>query len=132
MAIVAFDVAMFRARYPEFSSASDLLLASFFNEAGLYLSNTDASIVQDVTRRRLLLNMLTAHIAALSGATGGGAGAAPVGRTSSATEGSVSASSEFVMPGTHAWFTQTQYGAAYWQATINLRSFTYVAQPTRY
>lgn len=132
MAIVAFDVAMFRARYPEFPNVSDLLLTSFFDEAGLYLSNTDASIVQNVTRRRLLLNMLTAHIASLSGAASGGGGATPVGRTSSATEGSVSASSEFVMPGTHAWFTQTQYGVAYWQATISLRSFAYTAQPTRY
>ena len=31
-----------------------------------------------------------------------------------------------------SWFTQTSYGAAFWQATAYLRSFRYVARPTRY
>jgi len=56
----------------------------------------------------------------------------PVGRTSSATEGSVSASFDFAAGAgseSAAFFNQSQYGAAFWQATLNLRSFRYVAGP---
>lgn len=129
MGTVAFDVAAFRARYPEFAASSDAFLTACFGEAGLYLTNGDGSPVQSLTRRALLLNMLTAHIAALSGG-GTGSGAAPVGRVSSATEGSVSIATEFAAPGSAAWFAQTQYGIAYWQATLRWRSFRYIARAT--
>lgn len=131
MAIAVFDSAIFLARYPEFSGVTVLRLQSFFDEAGLYLSNTDSSPVSDVTRRRTLLNMLTAHIASLNGALDGEV--APVGRVSSATEGSVNVSLEGIYPpGSHGWYTQTQYGAAFWQATANYRRFNYVAKPSIY
>lgn len=135
MTAVVFDPAAFKLRYPEFSAVSDVLLGLYFNEATLYLSNSDCSPVQNLTRRAMLLNMLVAHIAYLSGALnpgGASGGPAPVGRASSATEGSVSASLEYAVPGTAAWFAQTQYGAAFWQATISLRSFRYIPEPTRY
>lgn len=132
MAVVSFDPAKFKARYPEFSTVADLTLGACFDEAGLFLSNTDSSPVQDVTRRALLLNMLTAHIATLGGVLAADRLPNPVGRVSSAAEGSVSASFEYLQPGKHAWFTQTQYGAAFWQATTNLRTFRYVPCPVRY
>lgn len=132
MTAVVFDPAAFKARYPEFASVGDPLLQACFGEAGLYLSNTDNSPVQNVTRRAVLLNMLTAHIAALGGALSSDGQPRPVGRVSSATEGSVSASMEYLAPGSSAWFAQTQYGAAFWQATTSLRGFRYIAQPTRY
>ncbi len=132
MTAVVFDPAAFKARYPEFAAVGDPLLQACFGEAGLYLSNTDNSPVQNVTRRAVLLNMLTAHIAALGGALSSDGQPRPVGRVSSATEGSVSASMEYLAPGSSAWFAQTQYGAAFWQATTSLRGFRYIAQPTRY
>ena len=132
MTAVVFDPAAFKARYPEFAAVGDPLLQACFGEAGLYLSNTDNSPVQNVTRRAVLLNMLTAHIAALGGALSSDGQPRPVGRVSSATEGSVSASMEYLAPGSAAWFAQTQYGAAFWQATTSLRGFRYIAQPTRY
>ena len=134
MTAVVFDPVAFKARYPEFASVSDVLLGMCFGEATLYLSNSDCSPVQDLTRRAMLLNMQVAHIAYLGGAlpAGGAGGPQPVGRTSSATEGTVSASLEYAAPGTAAWFTQTQYGAAFWQATVSLRSFRYIARPTCY
>jgi len=130
MTILAFDSTAFKARYPEFAAVSNTLLAACFAEAGLYLSNTDASPVQDVTRRAILLNMLTAHVAFLGGALSVDGQARPVGRIASASEGSVSASFEGPAPGTGAWFQQTQYGANFWQATSGLRSFRYVSCPT--
>lgn len=132
MAIVAFDVTAFKTRYPEFTSVSTAALSACFDEAGLYLSNTDNSPVQNVTRRAVLLNMLTAHIAYIGGKLNADGMPRPVGRTSTAGEGSVSVGLEYLTPGTHAWFTQSQYGAAFWQATSSLRGFRYVSRPTLY
>lgn len=129
MAIVAFDPARFKARYPEFSTVDDMVLGDYFVEATLYLNNTDTSRVQDVAQRALLLNMLVAHIGALNGSGVNGAGASPlVGRISSATEGSVSVSTEFAAPtsGTQAWFFQTKYGTSWWAATARYRQAVYI------
>lgn len=133
MAAVVFGAAAFKIRYPEFVAVSDAYLGACFNESGLYLSNADCSPIQDLTRREMLLWMLTAHIAYLSGALkpgGVATGPNPVGRTSSATEGSVSVSLEYGAPGTAAWFSQSAYGASFWQATLSLRSFRYRPRPT--
>lgn len=132
MPAVVFDPAAFKARYPEFVAVADATLAACFTEAGLYLSNENNSPVQNVTRRAVLLNMLVAHIAFIGGKLSADGMPRPVGRTSNASEGSVSAGFEYLTPGTHAWFTQSQYGAAFWQATSSLRGFRYIAQPTVY
>lgn len=57
----------------------------------------------------------------------------PVGRVNTASEGSVSAGFDYTPaePGSGAWFNQSQYGAAFWQATANLRGMRYSARPTR-
>lgn len=135
MAVAVFNSADFLARYPEFSAVSQTRLAALFGEAGLlYLNNTDCSPVQDITRRTTLLYMLTAHISYISGDLSADGQARPVGRVSQAAEGSVSATFEGVppTPGTGAWFQQSQYGAAFWQATTNLRGFRYIPRCTRY
>lgn len=87
MAVVVFDPAAFKVRYPEFVTAPNILLGEYFTESGLYLNNTDASPVCDVTIRAMLLNMLVAHIAALRFGVNGNAPSGLVGRVSSATEG---------------------------------------------
>lgn len=132
MAVVIFDPVAFKARYPEFSAVADPTLQAYFNEATLYLSNRDCSPVQNVTRRALMLNMLTAHVGQLAGALSADGSPPPVGRVSQAAEGSVSAGLEYNAPGTAAWFSQTPYGAAFWQATSSLRSARYRARPTCY
>ncbi|MBK0561037.1 DUF4054 domain-containing protein, partial [Klebsiella pneumoniae] len=58
MAIVVFDVAAFRERYPEFDAVSNTLLNAYFTEATIYLDNTDHSLVADVAVRAVFLNML--------------------------------------------------------------------------
>jgi hypothetical protein len=132
VAVVVFDPATFKIRYPEFSAVSDDMLSACFNEAALYLSNANNSPVQDVTRRALLFNMLVAHIAFLGGKLSADGMPRPVGRASSASEGSVSVGLEYMVPGTYAWFTQSQYGASFWQATSSLRGFRYLSMPTTY
>lgn len=123
--IVTFVSADFLARYPEFTAlntASPNLLGLYFNEATLYLNNTLASRVCDIETRTPLLYMLTAHIAALNGGINGQQPSQLVGRIDAASEGSVSVSAD--MPGATAnaaWFLQTKYGAAYWQASARYR-----------
>ena len=132
MTAVVFDPAAFKARYPDFAAVADPTLAACFDEACLYLSNADNSPVQNLTRRATLFNMLTAHVAYLGGLLSADGMPRPVGRVSQASEGSVSAGFEYLTPGTHAWFTQSQYGAAFWQATSSLRGMRYIPCPTRY
>ncbi len=127
--VVVFSYATWIATYPEFASVSEPTAQGYFNQATLYLDNTACSLVQDVGKRAVLLNMLTAHIAALAAKNttpGGGL----VGRIDSATEGSVSVHAD--MPGVtanSAWFMQTPYGASYWQATAQYRTMRYVPGP---
>jgi len=131
MAIVTFDPTAFVARYPEFSTVNAGVLGAYFSEATMYLDNTDASRVSDVGQRAVLLNMLTAHVAALNGSGVSGNGAqGMVGRINSASEGSVSVSAEYAAPanGTQAYFQQTQYGAAFWAATGRYRMMQYVGR----
>jgi len=130
MAIVIFNPTTFKARYPEFASVSDFSLQECFNDATLYLDNTDISPVYNITTRTQLLNMLTAHIAFLGGFLSLQPMARPVGRVSQAAEGSISSSFEDLTPASAAWFQQTQYGASFWQATASLRGFRYIP-PTR-
>lgn len=138
MAIAVFNPTQFTTRYPEFAAALTAnpgLFSGLFTEAGcLYLNNTDCSPVPNVMKRLLLLNMLVAHLAFIGGTLTADGQPKPVGRMSQASEGSVSASFEGQTPtaGSGAWFQQSQYGAAFWQATVNLRSFRYMPQPTVY
>ena len=136
MGVAIWSQAAFLARYPEFAAACNAnppLFASLFAEAGLYLNNTDCSVVQDVNLRGVLLNMITAHIAFIGGVLTADGQPKPVGIVQSASQGSVSVSLQNVtpMPGTGAWFQMSQYGAAFWQATTCYRGMFYAPQPTR-
>lgn len=114
MAVVVFDVADFRSRYPEFEKVTDGQLENNFSIATLLLDNTDNSMVQDITERTTLLYLLVAHVSAL-----GLRGMGNIGIQSSAHEGSVSTS--FSVPMNWNWYQQTQYGWLYWRLTLKYR-----------
>ncbi|NBW08600.1 MAG: DUF4054 domain-containing protein [Caulobacteraceae bacterium] len=128
MTVAVFSYAGWAARYPELEpTVTEPLALELFEEAGLYLDNTDGSIVpaDDVTYqpRLLLLGMLVAHLAALRSPDRAGM----VGRIASAGQGSVNVST--VMDGQApggAWYLQTQYGASYWAATARYRTARFV------
>lgn len=133
MTVAVFSYADWVARYPEFAArVSPSLAAEYFAEAGLYCNNTDCSPVPaDATTyqpRKMLLNMLVAHLAALYAPTNAGLPSSSlVGRINSATEGSVTVSSALEIKAESAqWYTQTKYGLSYWQATSQYRSARYV------
>lgn len=122
--VVVFDIAKFRAIYPNIN-ATDAQLESYFVEATMLLNNTDKSCVKNLVEREILLFLLVAHLAMLQGRVETGNDA--VGRVASATEGSVSVSFD---NGTTTlsdkWYQQTPYGSKYWALTSKYRSFLYV------
>jgi hypothetical protein len=128
-----FSYADWSVRYPELSAYVVQATAQiYFNEATLYVDNTACSVICDASQggeREMLLNMVTAHIAALNAPLNGQTSSPIVGRISGATQGSVSVQTDFQVPGTAAWFAQTKYGAAYWQATVKYRSMRYAPGP---
>ncbi|NKI68956.1 DUF4054 domain-containing protein [Collimonas pratensis] len=132
--VVAFDYTAWSVRYPELaSSVAQPLAQQYFNEAQLYCDNTPCSPIRDASvggQRSMLLNMLTAHIAALNAPIGGQPSSSLVGRISNATEGSVSVATQMDLPaGSPQWFAQSKYGIAFWQATSQYRTMHYVPGP---
>lgn len=134
-----FDYAAWVARYPEFASILEPTAAAYFAEAGIYWRNDGTGPVSTTAIQSLLLNMLTAHIAWLNSprdaqgnpAATGEPAPGLVGRVNSATEGSVSVQVDYGAPatGSEAWFIQSRYGVAFWQATAAYRTMRYRARP---
>ena len=129
--IVTFSYEDWSAAYPELSNyVFQPQAQQYFNQAQLYCDNTPRSPITDSSvggQRETLLNMLTAHIAALNAPLIGQPSSPLVGRISNATQGSVSVATQYDQPaGSAQWFSQTKYGAAYWAATAQFRSMTYV------
>jgi hypothetical protein len=131
--VVSFNYPGWAARYPELASwVNATLAAAYFAEAAIYCDNTPCSIVGNLDQRAVLLNMLTAHIAALNAPLNGQPASPLVGRINSATEGSVSVQTAYDVPaGTAQWYAQTKYGAAYWAASAQYRTMRYVPSPGR-
>lgn len=112
--VVVFDVDEFKTLYPQFANVDETILQNYFNAATLLLDNTDKSPVKDLAERKMLLYMLTCHIATLKKR-----GDSIVGTITAATEGKVNVS---VTPLVNAnWYTQTVCGSMYWQATAKYR-----------
>lgn len=122
---VIFDYAVWSARYPEFATVSQPLAQSYFDEATVYHANDGSGPVKTAAQQSTYLNMLTAHIAALNATVAGVAPTPLVGRISNASEGSVSVGVDFPVTINNAWFEQTKYGSAYWQATSGYRNMRY-------
>jgi len=132
MGIVVFNYTSWIARYPEFTTLFSgvdptIVAPQCFAEAGLYCNNSNNSPVCDIPTRTYLLNMLTAHIMQLNFGSNGQAPSQLVGRISSAGQGSVNVSADMGKVSQYqAWFEQTKYGAAFWQASIQYRQMRYV------
>lgn len=123
---VTFDYDAWQKRYPEFRTVDPVLAQAYFDEATLYLRNDGTGPVATEAVQSLLLNMLTAHIAKLNATINGVTPSGLVGRIKDAHEGSVSVSVDTgILPGSAAWYAQTTYGFAFWQATRAYRTAQY-------
>ncbi len=130
--VATFDFPAFAAMYPEFATLDPAAAAGYFAQAGLYLANDGSGPISDPTRQSVLMNLLTAHIAKLFGTVNGVAPSGIVGRVASASQGSVSVSTDLAgLPGGAAWYAQTPYGLAFWTATAYLRTARYTPGPNR-
>lgn len=129
MASVVFNIAEFRAIYPQFSELTDAQLTAAFDDACLYLSNDDASPVANLTLRKSMLYKITCHLLTLAQRGGGVTGA-----VTSASEGSVSTSFSPLQSGNEnaAWWNQTNCGAAFWQLWRRFARGGYYVAYTRY
>lgn len=146
MAIVAYDYAAWLVLYPQFSTTvtTSAQGQEYFDLATLYCANVDGAIIPydttvspPILTRQRILYLLTAHIAQLMvGCVLGGSVIAPgpiVGRVNSATQGSVSVGTDSLgLPGTAAWFAQTQWGLMAYQAMAGFRTARYRASPGRF
>lgn len=142
--VVEFDFDTWIANFPIFANVTPAQGQAWFNQAGLYFENAPCNWVIGagctLANFTLLMYMATSHIAwmlALRDANGnpsatGNPPTTLVGRISSATEGSVSVSSEWKDSGSpsEAWWLQTTYGAMFWQALAAYRTAVYMAKPT--
>lgn len=132
--VVQFDYAAWAAFYPEFNNTVSEQQANLcFAQATIYHANDGSGPVSTSLIQSALLNMVTAHIAQLQYGSSQQDAGPLVGRISSASEGSVSAQTEYSAPpsANMAWYIQTKYGAAYWQATAPYRTMRYRAPEPR-
>ncbi len=120
--------------------------AIYFPELAVYVSPTQAqaycveacTLNQRATnyytpgdRGYLLINLLTAHVAALR-APLGSPSSPLVGRISNATEGSVTVAAEFKVPdGCPQYYAQTKYGVEAWVLMAPDRTMRYVPPAPR-
>ena len=115
--VVQFNYAQWAATYPEFNATVNQTQAqNYFQIATSIHRNDGGGPVNDPTQQLNLLNMLTAHVAALFAPPVAGAQPSTlVGRINSASEGSVSVQAAYSnnVSQQMAWFVQTKYGAMY-------------------
>lgn len=137
---VAFSFSAWIAAFPEFAGVAETVAQQYFSMATLYIRNDGGGPINDINMLTNLLNLATAHIAKLfsqqvNGVPISGGQEAPnqaVGRVANASQGSVSA--QFDMgnqPPGAAWWLQTPYGAAVWQAMRPYRTFRYLGSTKR-
>ena len=130
MAVVTFDPVAFAAAYPEFAAVSQARTTAMFTLASqTLLDNTDNSPVMDINYRTQLFSLLVAHLLTILGGAPTTPTNTPPGRISTATEGTVTANFEYILPAGSAmapWFIQTKYGAMYWTAVAPFRSAIYI------
>ncbi len=125
--VVVFDPVAFKAMFPQFASLTSTQLTTMILPlAEQYCRNDGGGPVSTAATQTNLLNLAVAHIAALFYGVNGQSPSALVGRITSASEGSVSVSTDFPMTANSAWFMQTPFGAAFWQAMAPYRTMRYI------
>jgi hypothetical protein len=150
---VYFDYKWWAIRYPDLAEwCSAGQAQGYFDIATLYCDNTDNGTptpamcdlwmalgmlgyppiggpIQNISRRQILLGLLTAHVAALNAPIDGNPPRSLVGRISNASEGSISVAVDYPQNPNEAWFNQTKHGAAFLKATGQYRFPQYFPGP---
>ena len=132
---VQFSYSGWIAAFPEFSSVPEAQANIYFDMATVIQRNDGCGPVTKPSVQLMLLNLLTSHMATLYSQSLGdqSPGApkpanSPVGRISSATEGSVTVQLDYgtVTSQQQAYLIQTHYGSTWWALTAQYRTMRYV------
>lgn len=129
---VEFVYAEWIVAYPQFTNIDqNIITGAALPLAEVYWRNDGTGLATSYQTQKTILWLAVAHIAQLMYGQMGANGPQPgglVGRVNSATEGSVSVSTaDFPdQSPSAAWWNQTPYGAAFWQATSPYRTMRYV------
>jgi hypothetical protein len=107
-----------------FEEMSDEIILSYFERAENLIENSGTSNIRPESKLEKVLYLAAAHLITLYEDGRGGA----VGRISSVSQGSVSASFDYLITPTRAFWQQTQFGAELLQATAKYRSFCFVTR----
>lgn len=129
MQLVIFDPEKFRTLYPAYRDEvkyPDELLQMYFDSASMFVGNTPNDIRypynpdKGVFEREIFIFLAMCHLLTLEANADTGA---PVGRISSASQGSVSTSFDLLKTNSYLgdWWNQTQCGARYWVLTMKYR-----------
>lgn len=128
-----FDWTAWQARYPELAYITEPIALGYYDQAALMFPGIMSFYAWSVPMQSMLLNLLTAHLAALFSPSATGSASSPlVGRIASATKGSVTVSTDMPPNPNAAWFLQTKYGFQFWQATARSRLGRYRPGPVPY
>jgi hypothetical protein len=123
---VQFSYSAWATAFPQFATLKpDQIVNIVLPIAQIYHRNDGGGPVTTAATQTALLNLMVAHIAQILFGANGAAPSSIVGRISSATEGSVSVTSEFPITQNSAFFLQTPFGAAWWAATAAYRTMQY-------
>lgn len=130
---VTFNYATWALAYPQFGNVTQPQIAgAVLPLAEIYCRNDGGGPVSSAVTQTTLLNLMVAHICQLMFGSRTQPMSPLVGRINTATEGSVSVGTDWPSTPTNAWFLQTPYGAAFWQATAAYRTMRYVPGPRRF
>jgi hypothetical protein len=130
---VEFDYDAWVALFPEFSEVSAAQASSYFALATIYHRNDGIGPVEDATAQAMYLNLMTAHIAQVFQTENGQSVSEMVGRITSATQGSVTLSTDGTgFERVDPWLAQTKYWLSYWYAMKPYWTFRYIPGPRRF
>jgi Protein of unknown function (DUF4054) len=126
-AVASFVYADWSALFPEFGTTvtQPQATALFSIAVPAYINNSGGGPVNDLPTQTYLTYLVLAHLAQLQYGSSKQDASALVGHIDSAAEGSVNVSVSYEASKNQQFWTQTQYGAMYWEATKRFR----VARP---
>lgn len=137
---IPFVYSDWEAMFPELAGVSEPQATMYFGLATMYVRNDGGGSINDPIKLTYALYLTTAHLSVIFSqetngvpTTGGSTSpSAIVGRIASATQGSVSVTTEMpAQPPAAAWWNQTIYGAAVWKMLAPNRTARIVPAPRR-
>jgi hypothetical protein len=135
--IATFDFGLFESLFPVFFRAAPGFIPVTEDQINMvipiatsYSRNDGGGPVNNPQVQLNLLNLAVAHCTQLLFGSATNPPTGMVGRIASASEGSVSVQTDWPTTPGSAWWSQTQYGAMWWQMALPYRLGMYLPKTT--